>query len=220
MESIRTRLKDLLWVGGIVVMMIGYVCTALTSTQLLPLEQKWASVLFFVLFALLAFAKIWQLSTQLRPKMDIVFGDYPLCCETNKDHTYYRVGVINKGGSTVEDFCPSLESIEPPVTIYPPASLQITHHPGEQKVSLPPSVNNNPSLFADVIAHEWIVNEDRSVTHSFRIAYFQKAIPCEIKPGNYTIQISATGKNVPTVAKRFNIIWECNHMRVENIKDQ
>jgi len=219
-ERLKRNLKDIvLVIVEILLSLWTSTVLALDITGVLSVELKWIPLVSFLGFALIIGVHMYHLYQRLSARMELVFGEeYPSCHYQKDGLTLYRVGVINRGGSTIEGFCPLLESIEPPIIRFTPVSLTIMNHPTEERVPLDP-VGKDPSLFADMIAHEHTIKNDGSVTHTFRISYFPKYIPREIEPGDYTMQILATGKNVQPVRKRFKITWKDNHIRVENIKD-
>jgi hypothetical protein len=157
----------------------------------------------------IVFEHIYSLEKQLLPRLDLVFGDFPACCDhwiTNAHtNTLYRVGLVNLGGKTIEDVRVSLEKLEPQGITFGPIKLKFMHQRlYDEKYNLDPGTK--PTVFVDVIQVIYITQEtDRC---NFRLQYALEDIPSYINPGNYRLSLVTEGKDVPPCRKSFLVSWD------------
>lgn len=108
----------------------------------------------------------------------------------------YRVGVRSTGARTVDDLRVEVTDVVPrPAAIFPPLLLQAMHdRPGQKRTEFHPG--DHPWYF-DVV--------DQDANGVTRILHVVGGVGYEVPPGTYSIEITASGRDVPSASKWFDI---------------
>lgn len=142
-----------------------------------------------------------ELNELLNPKLEILFeAKYPYDDKRRAgptqiaDYRLFRVGVRNSGLKTVAALKVQISDVKPrPEGLFIPVLLPAMHDRADVKMTeLHP--NKEPWYF-DVV--------DQLVDGTIRIVHTVQAVEQVIPPDQYIVTIDASGRDVPSVSKRF-----------------